>query len=293
MTMMAAAPAEPPVTPVAARAADRPIPYLEASSYPLTSLLFCVPLIVAYEVGTWRFASDPVSHVQQRIVAFNLMQQFFAAFGVTGLYFPAATVASVLLAWHLARGDRFAATPGVVLGMIAESAMYAVPLVGLGYAFQHLLPLFGQLLIGGPAAAIGGPGAAIGGPAAAIGGPGGTVGRGGPTALLVLSIGAGVYEELIFRLVAFTVLHFLLVDVLRMARATAVPLTVVAAAVLFSLYHYRPTGTEPFQWESFAFRTVAGVYFGLIFTARGFGLTAGAHSAYDVLIVLIKWSAPV
>ena len=256
-------PARPAVTPVAAREADRLVPYLEGSAYPLTSLLFVVPLMVAYEVGTRWYASDPVSHVQQRIVAFNLMQQFFALFGVTGLYFPAATVASVLLAWHAARGDAPAARPLVLVGMIVESAMYAVPLVGLGYAFQHYLPL-----------------AAYHPPVAS------------PNALVVLSIGAGVYEELIFRLVAFTVLHFALVDCLRMPKATAVPVMVVTSAVAFSLYHYRPTGTEPFQWESFTFRAVAGAYFGLIFVCRGFGLTAGAHSAYDVSIVLLKTIAP-
>ena len=184
-----------PLTPVAARPADRFVPYLEASGYPLTSLLFVIPLMVAYELGTQWYASDPVTHVQQRIVAFNLMRSFFDRFGVTGMYFPPATVASILFAWHLARADAFAARPGVLVGMLLESAMYAVPLVGLGYAFQHYLPL--HLPCASPYGAVG------------------TNAR----ALVVLSIGAGVYEELIFRLVAFTVLHALLVDVCRVPKA--------------------------------------------------------------------------
>ena len=250
-----------PVTPTANRSADRVVPYVEASSYPLSSLLFVCPLIVAYEVGTRWYTADPVSHVQQRIVAFNLMQTFFAWFGVSGLYFPAFTVASVLLAWHLARGDAFAARPSVLLGMAIESGMYAVPLVGLGYAFQHYLPLHATAAAGG-----------------------------NYRALVVLSIGAGVYEELIFRLVAFQVLHTLLVDVLGVPKNRAVPIMVVVAAVAFSLYHYAPSGTEHFQWDSFAFRTAAGIYFGVIFACRGFGLTAGSHAAYDVLIVLLRRS---
>ena len=258
-----------PLTPVAARPADRFVPYLEASGYPLTGLLFVVPLMVAYELGTQWYASDPVSHVQQRIVAFNLMRNFFEKFHITGMYFPPATVASILFAWHLARADPFAARPGVLVGMAVESAMYAIPLVGLGYAFQHYLPL--HLPCASPYGAMGG----------------------NARALVVLSIGAGVYEELIFRLVAFTVLHAVLVDVCRVPKAIAVPAMVVLAAVAFSLYHYHPSGTEPFQWESFAFRTVAGIYFGLIFATRGFGLTAGAHAGYDVLIVLLKATATV
>ena len=243
--------------------ADRRVGYFEASAYPLTSLAFCIPLMVAYEVGTRRYASDPVSHVQQRIVAFNLMQQFFAWFGANGQYLPAGAVASILLAWHFARGDLPAARPTVLLGMAAECAMYAVPLVALGYAFEHYLPLYPQGGYAGYSA-------------------------GSPRAMLVLSIGAGVYEELVFRLVAFTVLSFLLVDVLRMPKMTALPVMVVTSAVAFSLYHYKPSGAEPFQWESFGFRTLAGVYFGLIFACRGFGVTAGAHAGYDVVIVLLR-----
>ena len=255
-------PTAPRTGPTAVRPGDRAVGYFEASAYPMTSLLFVTPLMIAYEVGTRWYASDPVSHLQQRIVAFNLMQQFFALFGAGGQYMPAGAVASILVAWHLARGDAWAARATVLLGMVAESAMYAVPLVALGYAFQHYLPLY-------PAP------------------PTGSL-----QSLLVLSIGAGVYEELVFRLVAFNVLSFLLIDLLRMPKRTALPLMVLLSAVAFSLYHYKPSGNEPFQWESFVFRTLAGIYFGLIFTCRGFGLTAGAHAGYDVAIVLLRAFAP-
>ncbi len=265
-----AAAAQPAAGRPPARPADRSVGYIEASSYPLTSLWFVAPLMVVYEVGTRLYVSDPVSHVQQRIVAFNLMQKFFELWGASGQWMPAGAVASILLAWHLARGDRWAARPGVLAGMAAESVMYAVPLVALGYVLQHCLPLRGLSPTGvslypAPVA------------------PAGTT-----QALLVLSIGAGVYEELVFRLVAFTVLNFLLVDLCRMPRLTAIPLMVVTSAVAFSLYHYKPSGIEPFQWESFLFRTLAGIYFGLVFACRGFGLTAGAHAGYDVAIVLLR-----
>ncbi len=262
-----AVPSLPKPSPAARPAPAQPagearIGYIEASGYPLTSLLFVIPLMVAYEVGTRWYASDPVSHVEQRIVAFNLMQQFFALWGAGGQYMPAGAVASILVAWHLARGDNWAARPTVLLGMAIESAMYAVPLVALGYAFQHYLPLYP------------------------------VTPNGNPRALLVLSIGAGVYEELVFRLVAFNVLSFLLVDLLRMPKLTALPLMVLTSAVAFSLYHYKPSGTESFYWETFVFRTLAGIYFGLIFACRGFGLTAGAHAGYDIAIVLLRAAAP-
>lgn len=240
--------------------------YLQLSALPLTSLLFLVPLIVVYEVGTRWYAVDPVSHVEQRIVAFNLMQQFFALFGATGQYMPAGAVVSILLFWHVARNDQVFPGVGTLLTMGAESTMSALPLVGLGFLFQHFLPL--------------------------------QTSTGDPRPLLVLSVGAGVYEEMMFRLVAFTLLSFLLVDLLAVPKARAVPVMVVVSAVAFSLYHYRlPVypfylylGSEPFDWQSFAFRTMAGIYFGLIFVWRGFGLTAGSHAAYDLLIVLLRAS---
>jgi membrane protease YdiL (CAAX protease family) len=105
-------------------------------------------------------------------------------------------------------------------------------------------------------------------------------------AALVQMVGAGIYEELLFRLILFVVLSFLLTDLLQMPRKTAVPTMVVVSAVLFSAYHY--LGDETFELPTFLFRTVAGIYFGWIFFVRGFGITAGTHAAYDILVVLLK-----
>ena len=69
-------------------------------------------------------------------------------------------------------------------------------------------------------------------------------------------------------------------------KAIAGPVIVLVPAILFSLYHY--LGPEHFSLQSFVFRTLAGVYFGIVFLCRGFGITAGAHSAYDILIVLLS-----
>jgi membrane protease YdiL (CAAX protease family) len=105
-------------------------------------------------------------------------------------------------------------------------------------------------------------------------------------AMFVLSVGAGIYEELVFRLAAFTVLNLLLLDVLGMRRFWAHLLIVAASSLLFASYHY--LGDEAFHWRTFAFRTLAGAYFGLIFVLRGYGITAGTHAAYDLLIVSLR-----
>lgn len=160
--------------------------YFEQSALPLASLIFLTPMIVLYELGTRWYASDPISHVEQRIIAFSLMQQFFALFGATGKYMPAAAVVAILLAWHIARNDAWTTHIGHLAGMLFESAIYAVPLRALALAFAHYLPLYSP--------------------------------PDKSRALLVLSVGAGIYEEMVFRLVAFTLMSFLFIDVLKIEK---------------------------------------------------------------------------
>jgi hypothetical protein len=237
----------------AARAAKG---YFQKSELPLASLAFLLPLIVLYEVGTWYFTSDPTHHSEQRIIAFNLMQEFFHFFGASGRYLPAMAVVGILLSWHIARGDNWQVDLRHVLGMGIESVLLAVPLIFLGFAAARYLPLIG-LNFSPP-----------------------------PLGMLVLSIGAGIYEELVFRLIACTVLSFLFIDVLKVRKPVGYVLIVLISALLFSFYHY--LGNEAFQWRSFVFRTAAGVYFGIVFTFRGFGVSAGTHAAYDILVLLLR-----
>ena len=95
-------------------------------------------------------------------------------------------------------------------------------------------------------------------------------------------MGAGIYEELVFRLIAFTLFNILFVDMLRMEKKAAYLLIVVGSSIIFSLYHYWSPQSAPFRWSDCIFRTVCGVYFGVLFVIRGFGVTAGAHAAYDI-----------
>jgi hypothetical protein len=264
----ASGPSTTPAKPV--KASTKPLGYFEQSSLPLTSLLFLAPLIMVYEVGTYWYSSDPVSHVEQRIVAFSDLQRFFNLFGATGPYMPAATVVGLLLTFHILRNDVTQLRWDVLSRMALESVMYAIPLLALwyllttGYLFQHYL-LSHQLAENW-------------------------------RRLLVLSIGAGIYEEMVFRLILLHLLHMLLVDCLKVPKIRAIPLMVVTSGIAFSLYHYRIpgfpwpslTGSETFEWRSFVFRTLAGIYFGAIFMWRGFGLTAGAHASYDILIVVLR-----
>jgi membrane protease YdiL (CAAX protease family) len=240
-----------------ARPAPKPRGYFARAEAPLTSLLFLLPLIVLYEVGT-RYISATSHHGEQRIIAFNLLQQFFGLFGATGRYLPALAVVGILLAWHIARQDPWEARLGTVAGMSIESFVLAVPLILMGFVAARYWSLAASSI---PA-----------------------------SNLIVLSIGAGIYEELVFRLMALTLLHLVLIDILGMKKPAGCLLMVLLSSIAFSAYHY--LGTERFVWQTFVFRTAAGLYFGTIFVFRGFGITAGSHAAYDVLIVLLRLFLP-
>ena len=247
------------------RNASKPLPsgYLKRSEMPLASLVFLLPFIVLYELGTRHFAFDPAHHTEQRIIAFNLMHQFFQWFGASGKYMPPLAVAGILLSVHIAHNDSWKLTSNTLLGMALEGAAWGLPLLAIGtlsarYLAPHL-PLM--------------------------------TGQGDWRTLCVLSLGAGIYEELVFRLVALTLLHLLLIDLLRMPKMWGYLSMVFVSSLAFAFYHY--LGAESFSWRSLVFRTVAGSYFAVLFLLRGFGVTAFSHSCYDIYVVILRASAGV
>jgi membrane protease YdiL (CAAX protease family) len=110
---------------------------------------------------------------------------------------------------------------------------------------------------------------------------------------IITGIGAGIYEELVFRLILICLLMLLFQDALRLTQANSVVLSVLISAALFSAHHHidffsgQPNAIDPFNLTKFLFRTIAGVYFAALFAFRGFGITAGTHAFYNIIAVSI------
>lgn len=103
---------------------------------------------------------------------------------------------------------------------------------------------------------------------------------------LVGSLGAGIFEELVFRLGLMSLLVWLWLRstaVFRMPAAVGGLLAVVISAVLFSLHHHL---REPWDEGVFVFRAMAGVLLGFLFWFRGFGVCVYTHAMYDVYYFL-------
>jgi hypothetical protein len=106
-----------------------------------------------------------------------------------------------------------------------------------------------------------------------------------PTQLMI-SLGAGIYEELLFRVLLVSGLALIGAKVLRWTSTHASALAVVLGAAIFSAFHYLGPYGEPFALASFTFRAVAGLLFSALYVLRGFGITAWTHALYDVFLAL-------
>lgn len=228
--------------------------YLEASQTPLTALLFVLPLLILHEVGVHWYGGVAGGVVEYRITAFTLLMRLFHAFGASGRFLPAMAVVAVLLSWHIARRDRWVFNIPLLPVMVLESLLWAVPLVGVYFLWSPSSLSY--------------------------------LATGDWKLMASLYLGAGVYEELVFRLAAFAVLSFLVLDVAHFRQNWGVPIVVIGAAGIFSAYHM--LGSARFPLPALVFVALRGVYYGVIFLERGFGVTVGVHTAYDLIFLGLK-----
>lgn len=106
-------------------------------------------------------------------------------------------------------------------------------------------------------------------------------------AKMVLALGAGIYEELLFRFFILTFLLLLfqrtLVNTKPLAQKTV---ALLISAALFSAYHFLDTGAnEAMTASAFFFRFYAGIILGMLFLCRGLGVAAYTHAFYDLFLV--------
>ena len=102
---------------------------------------------------------------------------------------------------------------------------------------------------------------------------------------LALSLGAGLYEELFFRVILVSLLLLFLKLFINKKNVRYV-LAIFVAAFLFSLVHYIGELGDPFTMGSFLFRFLFGLALNAIYILRGFGMAAWTHAIYDIMVVV-------
>lgn len=103
---------------------------------------------------------------------------------------------------------------------------------------------------------------------------------------LVLSIGAGMYEELVFRLILTGGLFWLARKILDWTSWVAALFAVVASSLAFSGVHYIGGLADTFELGSFLFRFFAGVILAVIYYLRGFAVAVYTHAIYDIMVMV-------
>jgi membrane protease YdiL (CAAX protease family) len=101
--------------------------------------------------------------------------------------------------------------------------------------------------------------------------------------IVVISAGAGLHEELIFRLLGIGGLSWLLAGAMGEKQAWVVAL--VISSLTFSLAHHLGPNGEAFEFAAFTYRALAGVMFALIYQVRGLAVAVWTHAIYDIYVL--------
>ena len=112
----------------------------------------------------------------------------------------------------------------------------------------------------------------------------GSLGDSSVATQVMISLGAGIYEELLFRVILVSGLAWLARGVFGWTVTSSGLFAVAVGALIFSAFHYIGPYGDQLSLGSFAFRTVAGLLFSSLYLLRGFGITAWTHALYDVLL---------
>ena len=233
---------------------DRPrVGYLRAARHPWPSLVFLVPLLAAYELGVARLTAPDGQSLRAGVELW--LRQWLAQAGPWPPAVIPTTLVGLLVLWTLWRWwDRPGHVVPTVFGIALEGVVFGLGLWTLCLNAPAILDRAGL-------------------PPMAVG---------GPNPKLVTYVGVGIYEEVIFRLIAFAWLARLLRFVLVPGIA-AVPMAVVASAAAFALAHHF-VQTDPFVPGVFLTRMLVGVYCAVLFWLRGLGVAVGAHVVYDIVV---------
>ncbi len=260
--------------------------YLVATTSPLTSAALVLPLLVFYGLGT---IVAPAARNGVDMFSVGLAA-LFVALGATestadlyyaGFYGSMALINVGLVAWL--RNKRVL-EGRVFLPLLFESAVYAIAVgtvsAQLTDSVLRTMPFASMSLA--PFAALPASFADVFAPLAdaAKNEPQGF----SPGVGVVVSAGAGLHEEFVFRLIGVGAIARLWLGPEWRRQLPRLLFIIAVSSILFAAVHHV---FEPFLLERFIYRAIAGAVFAGLFLARGFAVAAWTHALYDVWVIVI------
>jgi len=229
--------------------------YLNSSKSLHYGLILTLPALAIYEIGVVILFQD--SFFELRNSGEVLLRSLFESLGLTN----PLIVSGILLALFMIvmiRGYRIEKKPGIhanyIVYMLLESMLWG------GFIFISL-QFFTQL-------------------------PLQMVSMKDKLSNINLAIGAGIFEELIFRMVVISSLLVVLQRGLSMGSRISVPLAIFFSAFVFAGFHLF---MEMYSFPIFSQRMFGGILLGSLFYARGYGISVYAHIIYNFLILAESW----
>jgi len=219
-----------------------------------TSLLFIFPLFLAYEIGVaFTPAGNGVDFVTQWVYA--AVGHDRGNYIILNLVLVGLFVAFIL---YLRQQNRLQVRR--FLPMLFLSGIYALTLgTFILFVMDKLLGFDGLMHIG-------------------------ELGTG---TKLVISLGAGVHEELIFRLGLMAGGAYV-IRALGVRHSGAIIFALVASALLFSAAHHVGPGGDPWNSVVFTYRALAGTIFGVVFYFQSLSHAVYTHFLYDTYVLLFQ-----
>lgn len=221
------------------------------------SFLFILPLLILYEVGIAIYDSN-IKNTADVIIKTPLM----LLGRNSSLIFNSLVIVLLMVSvFYVEKEYRF--NPLIFFPMLMESIIYTLLLgFGLGFVVYRILlpcilakPFSTNIWMG-----------------------------------IILSLGAGVYEEIVFRFLLITSLYFVFAALLKVNKLISAILSIVLSTSLFTIMHYVGTLGDSFTYANVTFRFLSGIILSIIFMSRGLGITVYTHAIYDVLLVLKPFS---
>lgn len=237
--------------------------YWRDTRAPRYSLLFAVPLLLLYEFLARMLSGEDGVRNGADVLLKSLFLILGGRHGLTAfaVVLFGSGIVLVVRDWKRSGAPR----AGFFAGMLCESVLYAA-------VFGFVTSTLTGLILNGPSAL-------------AIAQ---AKGLSFPTEIMV-SLGAGIYEELLFRVVLVSALAKLASAGFGWRPWVAGSFATVVGAFIFSAFHYIGPLGDSLELGSFVFRMIAGLLLSGLFLIRGFGVAAWTHALYDVFLTLRGW----
>ena len=101
-----------------------------------------------------------------------------------------------------------------------------------------------------------------------------------------LCLGAGIWEEILFRLFIYSLLYRLLSKTLTNNKTTLF-FSLIISSLIFSSFHYIGSNPDIFSYYTYMIRFIGGFILCYIYILRGLGIASMTHFSYDFLLVTL------